>query len=180
MNIYFSICFIIFDLLVIKAIFSALWVKFYFLHYPAVFNKKIEYSNKQKISENISNFINHMDKINGFSRYTGKIINNNLFFFRKKLINISFIRNDFDSISGTISIDEENKVITIKGHLGNSLFIAIVFFIMFLNQKSTSSSPNIIANIIALLFIGLIIFLPCFFFEKRRFKKLVSEIEDLI
>ena len=100
----------------------------------------------------------------------------NTFAFRKKMITVSFYRNKFDNIHGTISINPESRKIKIKGCLSYSfLNFLLYFFVFFL-----SDSENFVAGFLPALFFILIIVLISYAFDRRKYNKFVAKIKELV
>ena len=118
-----------------------------------------------------SEFVNNLDKQKGFSNYKGADLDDNVFAFQKKLITIGTFRNDLENIHGTISIDSETRAIRIKGFVGYSFLSLMIFIFIFFLLDSRLVSALIIVSILSLL---------SYWFESRIYKKLTTEITNLI
>lgn len=158
---------------IIEAILNAKWNQFYFSYSIPVFIRRLEVQDCGKARTGIIKFINNIETIKGFKKYTGKIIDENTFFFRKKMV--SSRRNDFDNIHGTIFIDTENREVIIKGRLSFSIIFAMLFMFFILTDSSES-----FLEMIPAIFIVLIILIINYLFERRKYNKLVKEITDRI
>lgn len=165
---------IVFIVAIVETILSSTWNKHYFSHGIEIFKKSIPVSNLDNASHKISEFVNNLDKQKGFSNYKGADLDDNVFAFQKKLITIGTFRNDLESIHGTISIDSETRAIRIKGFVGYS-FLSLMIFIFFLLDSDFSFSRLVSALII--------VFIPSllsYWFESRKYKKLTTQIKNLI
>lgn len=152
------------------------WNKFYFSHGLKIFSQEIEISDLNKTATKIKSFITHLDNVRGFSKYTGSELDENTFAFRKKLVTISFIRNDFENIHGTIKIDPETRIVKITGYAKNSFVAFFLYIAVFLLSGSTS----VLSGIIVCSFIILISGSITYAFSRRKYKKLVERINDLL
>lgn len=90
---------------------------------------------------------------------------------KKKLITIGTFRNDLENIHGTISIDSETRAIRIKGFVGYSFLSLMIYIFIFFLLDSRLVSALIIVSIFSLL---------SYWFESRKYKKLTTEITNLI
>ena len=170
-NIYLVCLIIVFIVAIVETILSSTWNKHYFSHGIEIFKKSIPVSNLDNASHKISEFVNNLDKQKGFSNYKGADLDDNVFAFQKKLITIGTSRNGLESIHGTISIDSETRAIRIKGFVGYSFLSLMIFIFIFFLLDSRLVSALIIVSILSLL---------SYWFESRRYKKLTTEITNLI
>lgn len=170
-NIYLVCLIIVFIVAIVETILSSTWNKHYFSHGIEIFKKSIPVSNLDNASHKISEFVNNLDKQKGFSNYKGAELDDNVFAFQKKLITIGTSRNGLESIHGTISIDSETRAIRIKGFVGYSFLSLMIFIFIFFLLDSRLVSALIIVSILSLL---------SYWFESRRYKKLTTEITNLI
>ena len=170
-NIYLVCLIIVFIVAIVETILSSTWNKHYFSHGIEIFKKSIPVSNLDNASHKISEFVNNLDKQNGFSNYKGADLDDNVFAFQKKLITIGTVRNGLESIHGTISIDSETRAIRIKGFVGYSFLSLMIYIFIFFLLDSDLVSALIIVSILSLL---------SYWFESRRYKKLTTEITNLI
>ena len=170
-NIYLVCLIIVFIVAIVETILSSTWNKHYFSHGIEIFKKSIPVSNLDNASHKISEFVNNLDKQKGFSNYKGAELDDNVFAFQKKLITIGTSRNGLESIHGTISIDSETRAIRIKGFVGYSFLSLMIFIFIFFLLGSDLVSALIIVSILSLL---------SYWFESRRYKKLTTEITNLI
>ena len=162
---------IVFIVAIVETILSSTWNKHYFSHGIEIFKKSIPVSNLDNASHKISEFVNNLDKQKGFSNYKGADLDDNVFAFQKKLITIGTSRNGLESIHGTISIDSETRAIRIKGFVGYSFLSLMIYIFIFFLLDSDLVSALIIVSILSLL---------SYWFESRRYKKLTTEITNLI
>ena len=109
MNIIYVFGILLLIIAITETVLSGTWNKYYFLHGIPIFSKEIEISNINKASKEIQNFIITLDTFSGFSKYKGTMFDENTFAFRKKMITVSFYRNDLENIHGTISINPERS-----------------------------------------------------------------------
>ena len=170
-NIYLVCLIIVFIVAIVETILSSTWNKHYFSHGIEIFKKSIPVSNLDNASHKISEFVNNLDKQKGFSNYKGAELDDNVFAFQKKLITIGTSRNGLENIHGTISIDSETRAIRIKGFVGYSFLSLMIFIFIFFLLDSRLVSALIIVSILSLL---------SYWFESRRYKKLTTEITNLI
>ena len=170
-NIYLVCLIIVFIVAIVETILSSTWNKHYFSHGIEIFKKSIPVSNLDNASHKISEFVNNLDKQKGFSNYKGADLDDNVFAFQKKLITIGTSRNGLESIHGTISIDSETRAIRIKGFVGYSFLSLMIFIFIFFLLDSRLVSALIIVSILSLL---------SYWFESRKYKKLTTEITNLI
>ena len=170
-NIYLVCLIIVFIVAIVETILSSTWNKHYFFHGIEIFKKSIPVSNLDNASHKISEFVNNLDKQNGFSNYKGADLDDNVFAFQKKLITIGTSRNGLENIHGTISIDSETRAIRIKGFVGYSFLSLMIFIFIFFLLDSRLVSALIIVSILSLL---------SYWFESRKYKKLTTEITNLI
>ena len=170
-NIYLVCLIIVFIVAIVETILSSTWNKHYFSHGIEIFKKSIPVSNLDNASHKISEFVNNLDKQKGFSNYKGADLDDNVFAFQKKLITIGTSRNGLENIHGTISIDSETRAIRIKGFVGYSFLSLMIFIFIFFLLDSRLVSALIIVSILSLL---------SYWFESRRYKKLTTEITNLI
>ena len=170
-NIYLVCLIIVFIVAIVETILSSTWNKHYFSHGIEIFKKSIPVSNLDNASHKISEFVNNLDKQKGFSNYKGADLDDNVFAFQKKLITIGTSRNGLESIHGTISIDSETRAIRIKGFVGYSFLSLMIYIFIFFLLDSRLVSALIIVSILSLL---------SYWFESRRYKKLTTEITNLI
>ena len=170
-NIYLVCLIIVFIVAIVETILSSTWNKHYFFHGIEIFKKSIPVSNLDNASHKISEFVNNLDKQNGFSNYKGADLDDNVFAFQKKLITIGTSRNGLESIHGTISIDYETRAIRIKGFVGYSFLSLMIYIFIFFLLDSRIVSALIIVSILSLL---------SYWFESRKYKKLTTEITNLI
>lgn len=170
-NIYLVCLVIVFIVAIVETILSSTWNKHYFSHGIEIFKKSIPVSNLDNASHKISEFVNNLDKQKGFSNYKGADLDDNVFAFQKKLITIGTSRNGLESIHGTISIDSETRAIRIKGFVGYSFLSLMIYIFIFFLLDSDLVSALIIVSILSLL---------SYWFESRRYKKLTTEITNLI
>ena len=165
-NIYLVCLIIVFIVAIVETILSSTWNKHYFSHGIEIFKKSIPVSNLDNASHKISEFVNNLDKQKGFSNYKGADLDDNVFAFQKKLITIGTSRNGLESIHGTISIDSETRAIRIKGFVGYSFFLL--------------DSDFSFSRLVSVLIIVSILSLLSYWFESRKYKKLTTEITNLI
>lgn len=159
---------------VVETILSVKWNGWYYSFGIRVFKKSISFSNPEKVSLGINNFIRHIDDVPGFRSYTGFTLNKNTFFFRKKLFN--FVRNDFDNVHGSIIIDEENRAVKIKGFIPYSITLFVIgIFSIFIFDSDFSLFLHIVLIISFAIFPALI-----FAFSYYRYKQLLKIITQLI
>ena len=170
-NIYLVCLIIVFIVAIVETILSSTWNKHYFSHGIEIFKKSIPVSNLDNASHKISEFVNNLDKQKGFSNYKGADLDDNVFAFQKKLITIGTVRNDLENIHGTISIDSETRAIRIKGFVGYSFLSLMICIFIFFLLDSDLVSALIIVSILSLL---------SYWFESRKYKKLTTEITNLI
>lgn len=170
-NMYLVCLIIVFIVAIVETILSSTWNKHYFSHGIEIFKKSIPVSNLDNASHKISEFVNNLDKQKGFSNYKGAELDDNVFAFQKKLITIGTSRNGLESIHGTISIDSETRAIRIKGFVGYSFLSLMIYIFIFFLLDSDLVSALIIVSILSLL---------SYWFESRRYKKLTTEITNLI
>ena len=170
-NIHLVCLIIVFIVAIVETILSSTWNKHYFSHGIEIFKKSIPVSNLDNASHKISEFVNNLDKQKGFSNYKGADLDDNVFAFQKKLITIGTSRNGLENIHGTISIDSETRAIRIKGFVGYSFLSLMIFIFIFFLLDSRLVSALIIVSILSLL---------SYWFESRRYKKLTTEITNLI
>lgn len=170
-NIYLVCLIIVFIVAIVETILSSTWNKYYFSHGIEIFKKSIPISNLDNASHKISEFVNNLDKQKGFSNYKGADLDDNVFAFQKKLITIGTSRNGLENIHGTISIDSETRAIRIKGFVGYSFLSLMINIFIFFLLDSDLVSALIIVSILSLL---------SYWFESRRYKKLTTEITNLI
>jgi len=170
-NIYLVCLIIVFIVAIVETILSSTWNKHYFSHGIEIFKKSIPVSNLDNASHKISEFVNNLDKQKGFSNYKGADLDDNVFAFQKKLITIGTSRNGLESIHGTISIDSETRAIRIKGFVGYSFLSLMIYIFIFFLLDSDLVSALIIVSILSLL---------SYWFESRKYKKLTTEITNLI
>ena len=170
-NIYLVCLIIVFIVAIVETILSSTWNKHYFSHGIEIFKKSIPVSNLDNASHKISEFVNNLDKQKGFSNYKGADLDDNVFAFQKKLITIGTSRNGLENIHGTISIDSETRAIRIKGFVGYSFLSLMIFIFIFFLLDSRLVSALIIVSILSLL---------SYWFESRKYKKLTTEITNLI
>lgn len=152
------------------------WNKFYFSHGLKIFSQEIEISDLNKTATKIKSFITHLDNVRGFSKYTGSELDENTFAFRKKLVTISFFRNDFENIHGRILIDPETRTLKITGYAKSSFIAFFLYTAIFVSYNMDS----FIAGILTSLFIILIFGSITYAFSRRKYKKLVERINDLL
>lgn len=170
-NIYLVCLIIVSIVAIVETILSSTWNKHYFSHGIEIFKKSIPVSNLDNTSHKISEFVNNLDKQKGFSNYKGADLDDNVFAFQKKLITIGTSRNGLENIHGTISIDSETRAIRIKGFVGYSFLSLMIYIFIFFLLDSRLVSALIIVSILSLL---------SYWFESRRYKKLTTEITNLI
>ena len=170
-NIYLVCLIIVFIVAIVETILSSTWNKHYFSHGIEIFKKSIPVSNLDNASHKISEFVNNLDKQKGFSNYKGADLDDNVFAFQKKLITIGTSRNGLESIHGTISIDSETRAIRIKGFVGYRFLSLMIYIFIFFLLDSRLVSALIIVSILSLL---------SYWFESRKYKKLTTEITNLI
>ena len=170
-NIHLVCLIIVFIVAIVETILSSTWNKHYFSHGIEIFKKSIPVSNLDNASHKISEFVNNLDKQKGFSNYKGAELDDNVFAFQKKLITIGTSRNGLENIHGTISIDSETRAIRIKGFVGYSFLSLMIFIFIFFLLDSRLVSALIIVSILSLL---------SYWFESRKYKKLTTEITNLI
>lgn len=162
---------------VTETILSGKWNKNYFLHGIPIYSKELKISNAKKAAADIDSFINHLDSVPGFSKYTGKTLGENLFAYRKKMITVSLVRNDFDNISGIVLIDPENRILKIKGHTGYTFIAAMLyFFVFFVTSAEGSVAATSISAGLIILIIGLIFYAV----SRRKYNRLYNKISKLI
>lgn len=170
-NIYLVCLIIVFIVAIVETILSSTWNKHYFSHGIEIFKKSIPVSNLDNASHKISEFVNNLNKQKGFSNYKGADLDDNVFAFQKKLITIGTSRNGLENIHGTISIDSETRAIIIKGFVGYSFLSLMIYIFIFFLLDSDLVSALIIVSILSLL---------SYWFESRKYKKLTTEITNLI
>ena len=170
-NMYLVCLIIVFIVAIVETILSSTWNKHYFSHGIEIFKKSIPVSNLDNASHKISEFVNNLDKQKGFSNYKGAELDDNVFAFQKKLITIGTSRNGLESIHGTISIDSETRAIRIKGFVGYSFLSLMIYIFIFFLLDSDLVTALIIVSILSLL---------SYWFESRKYKKLTTEITNLI
>lgn len=155
---------------------SARWSKFYFLHGIKIFSGQFDISDPEKVAVAVRSFINHMEYKNGFSKYTGMELEENTFAFRRKMIDISFFRNDFERIHGSITIDSENRTLNINGYAGYTFLAFILYICLFL----VSGTDSIIFGILSNLFLICIVVLIAYALCRRKYKKLTAIIDEIL
>ena len=164
----------IFVIAIVETILSLKWNDWYYSFGIQVFKKTIPFSNSEKISIGLNNFISHIDDVPGFRNYTGITLSKNTFYFRKKIFTI--IRNDFDNVHGSIIVDEENRAVKIKGFISyNILLFFIAISLIFILDSDFSLFLHIFLIIFIAAFIAII-----FAFSHYRYKKLLNIITQLI
>ena len=176
MNIIYVFVILLLIIAITETVLSGTWNKYYFLHGIPIFSKEIEIPNINKASKEIQNFIITLDTFPGFSKYKGTMFDENTFAFRKKMITVSFYRNDFENIHGTISINPESRKIKIKGCSGYSFLAFLLYFFVFF----LSDSENFVAGFLPALFFILIIGLISYAFDRRKYNKFVAKITELV
>lgn len=175
MNTFLIIFFILF-FSIVEMILSRKWNHYYYSYTLPIFHKTFIYSNLNLSSKNIENFINNMDKKEYFHHYIGKCIDQNTFFFRKKMITVGLFRNDFENLHGTILIDTENQIIKLKCSSLYSQLLFLTYIFLSLWQESDFIFSNIIPILLTVLFLYLIFYFSDFI----RYKKLLKEITNLV
>ena len=176
MNIIYVFVILLLGIAITETVLSGTWNKYYFLHGIPIFSKEIEISNLIKVSNEIQNFITTLDMFPDFTKYKGTMFDENTFAFRKKLITVSFFRNDFENIHGTISINPESGNIKIKGYASYSFLAFLLYFFAFF----LSDSENFLVGFLLALFVILIIGLISYAFDRRKYNQLVAEITKLV
>ena len=175
-NIYLVCLIIVFIVAIVETILSSTWNKHYFSHGIEIFKKSIPVSNLDNASHKISEFVNNLDKQKGFSNYKGAELDDNVFAFQKKLITIGTSRNGLENIHGTISIDSETRAIRIKGFVGYSFLSLMIFIFIFFLLDSDFSFSRLVSALIIVSILSLL----SYWFESRKYKKLTTEITNLI
>jgi hypothetical protein len=172
-----SYVFVIFLIIIVaEIVLSGTWNKYYFLYGIPLFSKEIEISNLDRATKEIQNFITNIDTNAEFSKYKGVIFDEHTFAFRKKLNIINFSRNDFERIHGTISINPENRNITIKGYMEYSFLAFMLYFLVFF----ISDSKKLVISSLPFLFAFLLSGLMAYIFDRKKYNKLVTEITELV
>ncbi|MCR5612692.1 hypothetical protein [Treponema sp.] len=123
-------------------------------------------------------FINQMEETKGFKSFTGKIIDDQTFFFRKKMI--TFVRNDFDDANGTISIDRENRSVTVKGVLGYELLLIFSLIFFFPHFADLEFEKLAFTDFLPLILFALLFILIEYIINLVRLKKFEKKIQELI
>jgi len=167
---------LLFIIVIIETILSGTWNRYYFLYGIPIYSKEIEISDLNKTSQKIIHFINNIDTINGFSKYRGEILNENTFAFRKKIVTINFLRNDFENIHGTISIDSGSRTLKIKGYAGYSFPACMLCIFIVFTAGSESFFIEAFSSVIIILILSSI----SYAFDHRKYNKLFVEITKLI
>ena len=175
-NMYLVCLIIVFIVAIVETILSSTWNKHYFSHGIEIFKKSIPVSNLDNASHKISEFVNNLDKQKGFSNYKGADLDDNVFAFQKKLITIGTFRNDLESIHGTISIDSETRAIRIKGFVRYSFLSLMIFISIFFLLDSDFSFSRLVSALIIVSIPSLL----SYWFESRKYKKLTTQIKNLI
>ncbi len=160
---------------VFVTVLAAQWNQLYFEKGIPVYSKSIPFNEHKRASIKINSFINNIDSYKGFFRYTGKTIDENTFYFRKKMIQVGRTLTDTGNIHGAIIIDNENRVVKIKGRESFSIILLLAVPFPF----SVSPGFGITKAIEALIAI-IIILLISFAFSRHRYKQLFKIITELI
>ena len=161
---------------ILETILSGTWNNLYFLYGIQIYSKEIEITDVNKTSQKIDDFFNNLDSVSGFTKYKGKKLDDNTFVFRKKLITVSFFRNDFENIHGTVIINPENRTLKIKGYAGYTVLAFMLYFVLFFMSQNEYIITSVISGLILILIIGSI----SYAFDHRKYKKLYAEISKLI
>lgn len=165
---------ILLSVILIEVILKASWNHFYFTKAVTISKKTIEITDLEKAEKRINSFITQMDKTDGFEKYKGIKAGEGLFFYRHKLITLS--RNNSSGIHGTISLDSENRCVTIKWNLNYSLLAMLIFFaFFFISSIKTEGMIILLPFLIILVFLAISIAL-----ERSKFNRLVTEVKYLI
>ena len=176
MNIILVFGILLFSIAIIETVLSGTWNRFYFLYGIPIYSKEIEISDLTKTSQLVIHFIDTMDTVKGLSKYKGKRLDENTFAFRKKMIAVSFFRNDFENIHGTIGIDSESRTLKIKGYAGYTFpALMLYIFIVF-----TAGFESFLTEAFSSLIIILILSSISYAFDRRKYNKLFTEITKLI
>ena len=172
-----SICgTILITIAIIEIILSGTWNKMYFSYGIPILSKEIEFSNTDKTSTEILYFINHMDTVKGFSKYTGRIFDENTFAFRKKMFTVSIIHKDYKNIHGTIIIDPETRTLKIQCFARYTFIAFLIDYFIYFMDHSESVFISAIINLIIIFIFSLIYYL----YDRSKFNELYSEISKLI
>ena len=92
------------------------------------------------------------------------------------MITIGTSRNGLENIHGTISIDSETRAIRIKGFVGYSFLSLMIFIFIFFLLDSDFSFSRLVSALIIVSILSLL----SYWFESRKYKKLTTEITNLI
>lgn len=176
MNIFFTIAIILGIIAIAEGILSVTWNIKYFSYGIPVYSKEIGISDIDKIKTELIHFINNLDSVKDFSKYKGRILDENTFAFRKKMITVSLFQNNYENIHGRIFIDPETRTLKIQGYMYYSFLAAYIYLFIFLVYDSDS----IIASLVTYIIMISIISLLAYAFNHRKYKQLFKEIEKLI
>lgn len=158
----------------VEVILSASWNVFYFSIGIPIFIKKFEIKDTEKVSKRVQEFINTLDKKSDFSKLTGIKISEYLFLFRRKMIVLS--KSNSECLTGSISIDSENRCVVIKGYLNYSI-IALLLFI------SLIIGTDVLTNIkegILFIFISIAIVTVIIALYRYKYNKIADEVKYII
>ena len=167
--ILFGILFAI--ILISEIVLSSTWNKYYFLYGIPIYSRTIDISNIEQSSQKISNFINSIDTVPGFSKYKAELLENNIYAFRKKMISESFYHNGLENIHGIITIDSEQRTLKIKGNIRYSFIVLMLYFFVFYIYDFVSFT-----SIFSVLLSIFILSALSYAFDYRKYKKLFDEI----
>ena len=176
MNQIFIWAIILVIIAIVEGILSGTWNTKYFSYGILVYSKEIDLSDIDKTTTEIIYFINNLDTVKGFSKYKGRMIDENTFAFRKKMFTVSLFQNKYENIHGRIFIDPETRTLKIQGYMYYSFLAAYIYLFIFLMYDSDS----IIASLVTYIIMISIISLLAYAFNHRKYNQLFKEIEKLI
>ena len=181
MNIFFTIAIILGIIVIAEGILSVTWNIKYFSYGIPVYSKEIGISDIDKIKTELIHFINNLDSVKDFSKYKGRILDENIFAFRKKMITVSFFQNNYENIHGIISIDSETRTLKITGYTHYTFIVTNIYlFILIMKDHYLKDYVSIIASFITYIIVVSIISLLTFASNRRKYNQLFKEIEKLI
>ena len=177
MYLYITFLIIVLIIAIIETILFAAWNPLCFKYGIPFVIKKIEIENVEQAPKAVAHFIDYMDILKCFKRYEGKIVDEGTFLFRKKLINSG--KNNFDGAHGTITVDTENRTITIKSCLGYTYMALMLTYFYFLAFVIFGSEPVTLGLIYSIVILAIIHSIQ-YALECRKCRQMETEIKRLI
>ncbi len=171
-------CIIYVFIMILDMLFLGLWCSFYYSYGIPVFKRTIELHTLGNATDKITRFVESLGHGECFPSLKGKVIDENNYFFRNKLVQISFFRKSTAGVMhGKIEIDSEERTVTVTGFVNLYWILLFIFGLIISTGFFTSFDIRSGSFFCIVMFV---IFLICYFIEKAKYNKLANEIEKFV